>query len=83
MPVSLYRPGAYNADDIIPVHELSHLGATQSGGSETPETVQIFFKTITIDCELCNLSSQTMLFLLISLKQNLQNPCHDHFYFPK
>ena len=44
MPVSLYRPGAYNADDIIPVHELSHLGATQSGGSEMPETVQIFLK---------------------------------------
>jgi hypothetical protein len=45
VPVPLFRPCAESDDNVLPVQMVSHWGGAQSGGSETPVSVQVFKKT--------------------------------------
>ena len=42
VPVPPYRPCADCDDNVLPVQMVSHLGGAQSGGGETPVSVQVF-----------------------------------------
>ena len=46
MPVPPYRPCAESDDDVVPVQEVLHYGASQSGGGENPVERSGSLKTV-------------------------------------